>query len=198
MNLNPRTEAQRAALALAVGHAMSQWAMLETHLARLFAVSINMPLKDACKLLVHVKTFTLLLDLVDSAVKIKLGDMPSTRWHSLVEYIRELSGDRNYMAHTPTIFHGAGDPNTIDWNNGVTALIGPTMFAHFADARGRKPMGVTEANELTHDMAEATEVLVDYIVLVESVPASKEKLGAKISRRRPPRKQRQGSALQTP
>lgn len=182
----------------AVGDAVGRWANLEAQLALIFANALRLSTRDACKLLVKVKTFSLMLDLVDAAVKIRLPDDAHARWNSIVALVRELSGDRNYIAHTSIVLHGPGDPNDPSVWKDADAKIGPSIIAHMAELRKKDPISLEEALELIEDIQQAVELIMEFSALFQTPDASRDTLVTKIARRRPPRAQRQGSEPQIP
>jgi hypothetical protein len=181
----------------AVGDAIGRWANLEAAMATLFAVALRLEIADACKLLVHIKTFSLKLDLLDAAVKIRIPADATARWNSIVELIRELSGDRNYLAHAGVAFHGPGDPNKEESWSKADIKVGPPTIHHFAETGRSKPLDLAEVAELVKDIQQAVDLMIEFWQLLPKLPASKQTLSTKIERRRLPRKQRQGNAPRT-
>lgn len=191
MTLHP-VKVKQMELLLAVGEVMHRWANLETQLAFTFCRALKLSIVDGCKLLVHIKTFALKMDIVNEAVKIGLAGKPSERWNSIAEFVRELSGDRNFVAHTPIIFHGPGDPSaTESWGN-VEVKIGPPTVNHYADIGKIRAIDQKEVLEIALDIQQAVELLMEFERLTQHQPLS-EALSQKIERRRPPRAQRIGS-----
>lgn len=187
---------ERAVVHSAVGELIGRWANLELQLAMLFATALKLTPTNASLLLVHIKTFSLTMDLVDAAVKINLADRPRQRWNSLVGYIRELSGDRNYVAHTPAVFH-LKNPNEAENWGAAEVKVGPPTLGHLAQTGRLEPIGLEELAQLIEDIQEALHLTLDFQNDLKQ-PASNEKFATEIVRRRPPRKQRQESAPRTP
>ena len=187
----------RAMYAL-VGDAITRWALLESHLLRLFAASLKLSIYDAANLLVHVKNFSLMFELVDAAIRIRHGNRSTARWASIAEFVRELSGDRNYIAHTPVMVHGRGNPNDPASWKPYTAVIGPAIVSFFSDARGRHPMDAAEIQEITCDIQQAIGFVLDIIDALDQEPPSPDILASRIERRRPPRTQRLANAPPPP
>lgn len=197
-------------LHMAVGQAISLWASVETSLLHLFAAATGMPLRTCAALFIHIKTFALALELVDAAVRegiegsravhrgkrVGVGRIALTRWTSLVEYTRELSGERNYLAHAPVTGH-------LDsaYAEGPVCLVGPPPVAHHAglgvDLR-RPPLDLSEVRELTSDFMHALTLIEECREGFETHGPLPEKYLEPVVRRRPPRKQRLESARRTP
>lgn len=177
-------------LALALGKSITRWANLEVSLVRAFAGATNMQLGTSAALFKHVKTFSLMLDLVNTAVAIKLAGQPElTFWASLVEYIRELSGDRNLMAHTPVVIHTPDHPEATPEELQEVRL-GPSIIQHLADPGSGRHIDTTELTELLSDFQEAIEMLNAFLAHLESMRPSQYKFSEPVSRRRLPRTKR--------
>lgn len=192
-----RLFAKMAEVHRAVGEIVGRWANLEHQLTQIFAIALGLNTKHASQLLLHIKTFALKMDLVDTAVKIKLGERPKRRWTSLVEFIRELSGDRNYVAHTPVVFHSKGDPNNAAVWEKADVKVGPAPMVRLADTGRVDPVELEELLELINDVQHAVELAMKFQDELKQ-PASNETLATEVARRRPPRKQRRESAPRTP
>lgn len=173
-----------------LGRAVAKWANLEACLLSYFAWSVSMTAKSAAQLLIYVKTFSLSLDLTDAAIKERLGAKKElVFWNSLVQYIRELSGTRNFLVHAGIIAHGDGHPDEADWALAVPK-IGPSMIDYFAGSEKLQPIDAAELEQVTEDLQDAIEQMQQFLAALQQ-GASLEKYQQPISRRRPPRKQRQ-------
>jgi hypothetical protein len=184
--------AQRGELYLLAGMTISRFAVLETYLVLLFAECLGVPRNVAAALLQPVRNFTTTLDIVDVAVRHKIETQNAlSYWTSLLDYIRELSGDRNYLAHTPVMqFDGVLDD--------PLHLIGPPLVTIIAGDLPRiMMMPETEVRELSRDVEQAVDMCVALWVAVSKGPLP-DKFSRPIERRRPPRGIRQAALRQTP
>jgi len=175
---------KQIALAIEIGAAVTFWVNLEGNIVRLCSVALGSNMKTTAHLLSNFKTFSLILDFTNSAVKLKIEKTPALKhWNTLVEYVRELSGDRNFIVHAGMVAHGAGDPDTIDWAD-VTPKVGPTQFQTFVQLDRREPMDAAEVSQLAHDFQHATECLSAFTgALVKGEPWPERFHGA-VARRR--------------
>lgn len=189
---------KEAALHRAVGDAITRWARLEWALVETFSNAIGCPNKTGAAIFSNVKTFSLLLDITNSAVQCRLSENQEIKhWNSLVEYIRELSGDRNYMAHTGTVAYAPGHPDEVDWAI-AEAKIGPSTINYLHGNNRFEPMDTLEAEELSRDMQQALEFTMEFSHALANGKTSQEKFYSPISRRRPTRKQRLEDAKKAP
>jgi hypothetical protein len=172
----------------AVGDAVSRWARLDFVLLQIFATALAIPMLTAASLFHHIKAFSLALDLTDSAVQSKLqGASGTTHWKSLVKYVRELSSERNYIAHTTIVAHGPGSPESgPDWLS-TFPRIGPSIIGHLIGKQFR-PVDVAEVRELVKDFQHAIEALMKFHQALQAGEASLQKLPERIPRRRSHRK----------
>lgn len=178
----------------AAGALLSRFSNLETQLMFTYSQALSVPHATAAALLAPVKTFSLSLEMTNSAVQLKIAGTPATAyWNSLVEYIRELSGDRNFVAHTPVVAHGAGAPSTVDWAE-VTPRVGPSMVGHFIGIEKIPALDESEVLELVADTQQAIELLMDFTSALAEQTTSQQKFASPVARRRPTRKQRQATA----
>jgi hypothetical protein len=168
---------------------MTAFAMIETQLGFLFAASVSLPIDISTRMLSPVKNFSTTLEIIDVAVRYKLkGSGALPYWLSLLEYIRELSGDRNYLAHTPMINHM---PQTgtfpIDPQQ-AQPLLGPPVSAFLGVIVRRPPLDASEILEIIRDFEEAVKFTGDLNTAIAH--GSLDKLSQPIERRRPPRGKR--------
>lgn len=178
-----------------IGEAITTWAYIEAMLLNHFAQSLRISPRRAANILIHVKSFSLLLSIVDAATKDALdGDPEIVHWNSLVEYARELSGDRNFIAHTPMsddapiLFETDGLVGH-DWNK-AEPKIGPSLSTQLAKNERIPPMDAQEIWELNADFRQAENALRDFLKYRISPDPSQSKFREPISRRRPSRKLR--------
>lgn len=197
---------KEAQLAQAIGTAVSRWARLEHAIMSTFATATGLKQRTTAALFIHVKNSSLLLDMTDIAVRHLFLDEEEqdnrkrpeiTYWTSIVQYIRELSGDRNYIAHTDIVAHGEGNPDEADWAL-AEPMIGPSQAAYFAGQDRFIPIGVGEVYELINDMQQVIEALMDFQRDLAARSTSQPKYHEPIARRRPSRKQRQEAARRSP
>lgn len=178
-------------LAASVGIAITKWAMLENCLLRATSFALRQDATLTIRLLGTFRTFALLLDFTDVSMRDRLDDHPSlVFWTSLVEYVRELSGDRNFMAHTGIVRHtdGPGD-STTDWATAIP-MLGPTLNSMLEPEDKRRTMGVNEVRELILDFEQAYKAihaLTEALSRPEPLPGI---YGVPIVRRRPKRNER--------
>jgi hypothetical protein len=171
-----------------VGVAVSHFSLIETHLVRIFAISLNIPIELAIRMLAPVRNFTTVLDIIDPLVRHRLvGTAAMPYWTSLLDYVRELSGDRNYLAHTPLIRSTGDEPR-----------IGPSVASILTGETPRiDPMTAGDVSEIILDFEQAAVFLTDFVQALEPRPLP-EKFSQPVPRRRPPRGIRQVAARTTP
>lgn len=181
------------ALYRAVGEAITIGGCLEFHLWEIFAEAMGTKQKIAIAVLSVVKNFKNKLDMTDIAVKAALNDeQQALRWNSIVEYVRELSGDRNHLAHTSEVAHGPpGDSEGPDWAL-AEPKIGPDAVSFVTNGRMRA-VDTAEVNELCKDFQEALEFVGGFRNLLSRRMSAPPELRERIVRRRLPRKTRQNS-----
>jgi hypothetical protein len=182
-----------------LGIAIDRWSHLETLLVETFAISVGITQEHSAAILQHMIAFSLRFSVVNSSVAVKLkGSEALTFWNSLVEYIRELSGDRNYMAHTNTVammqtWKGPSDTSIPyhltdeDWADADPA-IGPALIAAILEDHGKQPMFNSEIVELINDFEEATKFLIAFNNALARGTTSQEIFSSPIVRPRPSRK----------
>jgi len=115
----------------------------------------------------------------------------------LHEYIAELTGDRNYIAHMHLVFAGP-----MDLADQGDQLMIPMLASALLEDDGRTPLSVDEVGELGLDFQQAAEYVGGLIVALAA--SSPGEFARPIARRRPPRHERQeayprrGTALGQP
>jgi hypothetical protein len=173
------------------GAAIAQFATLETTLGNLFAECIGFPVNVSAQILIPVLNFSTKLDIIDVVVRHKLQTSKATPyWLSLLDYIRELSGDRNYLAHTPLMYHRIGGEPADD--PPLEPQIGPHVGTFLAGQTPRHlPIPLEEVEELVRDFTEAKNFVIRLSLAIMN--ASLDTLAQPIVRRRPPRGIRQGA-----
>jgi hypothetical protein len=175
-------------LAAQIGQAITSFSMIESNLNSLFAHCIGVPQDVAARMLMVVRNFSQALDITDVAVRHRLqGTEALTHWQSLLDYIRELSGDRNYLAHTPIVDHVYGD--------NPRPKVGPHINSYLTGEPPRlHPMTFEDVTELGLDFDEAAEFISTLNMALAH--SSLDRFARPVVRRRPPRGKRQAAALQ--
>jgi hypothetical protein len=171
---------------------MSKWAALETQLLELAAWGLQMNLKSTAKLTSSFKTFSLSLEFTQSVCQARLKD---TKYlNTLVDLIREVSGDRNFIAHTQVVGHGPGDPSTIDWAL-VEPKVGPALKEHFAgDQQKRDPMDTKEVSEIVEDIQHLVSLTMDFTKVLKTGEPFPGKFHKRVEPRRPRLAERRGKS----
>src|SRR5262249_18326027 len=136
--------------------------IIEGHLTVLFGACVGLPITVAAKMLSPVLNFSTTLSIIDVVVRHKIeasGALPY--WLSLIEYIRELSGDRNYLAHSPiTSYLPQNTPYPVDLNL-AEPKVGPDINAFLTESARRPPMTVRDVQETILDFEQAVVLLAD-------------------------------------
>lgn len=171
-----------------VGDAMSRWAALENQLLQLFAAAAGISLPMAGAIMTPVKTFQVALQITDQAMKAKLGN-DIRRWATLHNYINELAGERNFIAHTPVVAHGAEDPDAFDWAN-AEPVIGPSMKGYLVKPQNLGCRSLDEVREIVEDIQQAVELTMSLAQRVAAADHAAQDFDTPITRRRPPKGQR--------
>lgn len=183
-------EAKRALMATAVGTAVSRWANLEGVVFTLCVWGLGHDEQSTAKLLSSFKSFSLTLDFTSTAVLTRLqGAKAETYWRSLIEYVREHSGDRNFIAHTPIVSHCKGHPDEADWAESEP-MIGPALSSVLLNSEKQPPLSMAEVWELVLDFQHAVEAASEFLTAVQQPHALPDKFSSPVVRRRPPRKVR--------
>lgn len=175
---------KRNVLARRVGNALTNFVAVEDCVLRIFASASGMPTVMAMKILAHVKTFSVMLDITDTAVCCRIEDAKQqVYWRSLKAYIKDLSGERNYLAHTGIVFHADGPPGSVPEED-VEPKMGPPISSMFTGEKKGSPKDAAEVLELYHDFQHATELAMKFLEIMESGSFSHPELSKSISRRR--------------
>lgn len=184
MEKNYHVYAHKEAFLLSkIGLVVHLWAALENELLHWAAWGVQTDVKSAAKLTSSFKSFSLSLDFTQTACKIRLADQ--TYFNSLVELIRESSGDRNFVAHTQIASHGNGHPAETDWAL-VEPHVGPALRDYLLQAPPkREPMDLHEVAEIAHDIQFLVERLIEFRLLLETGDAWPDKFQRPIASRRP-------------
>ncbi|MEX0367997.1 MAG: hypothetical protein AB3N22_18170 [Ruegeria sp.] len=187
---------RKAELEAAVGGVVALWANLEAEILLSTATALKISNADACQIVSVFRTFALALDFCDRVVKVRISDQPQVaRWNSITEYTRELSGDRNFIAHQGIVAHGEGRPEQVDWRD-VLPKVGPTLFTHQMGNTKRDPMDVHEVREIAKDIQECIEYIMEFRTWLAQAgtPPWQDTLSEAIHRRRPRVAERRASA----
>jgi hypothetical protein len=180
---------RQAMLHRAIGDAISRWANLEHAILSLASWALNLTERQTASIFRLFMTSALQLSFTDAVVKLRLPKEILAHWNSLVELARELSGDRNQIAHNPVVAAGEGGPETVDWRT-VIPEIGPSLVTHFTGSEKMAPLSQQDIEELVQDFQHAIECLINFRKAVESGPPWPETLLSKVVRRRPSRAER--------
>ena len=145
----------------ALGELISRFSSLEFCVFELAEWALQMKRADAASLMSSFLSFSLVLTFAHKACKARLDSHEYL--NSLVEQIRELAGDRNFIAHTCVVAHGnSGPPNESDWTDTITK-IGPHIRTHLAgSSQKREAMEVTEVSELIEDTKHLTKLFMEF------------------------------------
>lgn len=190
--------AEEKKMAEAVGYAITLWCRVEVHTLLICARALRMEEKSTAKLVTNFRAFSLVLDFTHTAVKNRLDGNPELKfWNSLIDYLRELSGDRNFIVHAGIIPHAPGHPDKVDWAE-VTPMIGPPVDANLAGNEKIPPMSIEEVHELCADFQHALDLMVGFLKAWDNGGSFPEKFRKPISRRRPPRKERLEGGQKSP
>ena len=166
-----------------VGRVITSWARLENQLLRLIAWGLRISPTDAAAITSSFKTFSLTLDFTQAVCK------PRVQYpvfvNSLFDVIRELSGDRNFIAHTEVIGHGAGEPEEIDWS-AVDPHIGPAIQEYLTgNTAKREPMDIAEVHEIAEDIQHLVSITMNFISALNEGQPLLETYQKPIALRRP-------------
>jgi hypothetical protein len=186
--VGPLTIQRQNILAQQAGNAIFRFAMLEEALLLLFAKCLNGQLGLAAEILAPVKNFAAQLSIIDAVVRRKVTPLKALPgWLSLYEYIVELSGDRNYIAHTPVSYHCPGL-----WEDATDEQIEPKIGrsgrASLLGDMKHGPLDSEEVSELILDFEEATQYVAGLMLVLDKPSLSR--FSQPIARRRPPRNKR--------
>lgn len=180
-----------AQLRMEVGSVVSFFANLETELLQLASLGLGMDLHDTAKLTSAFKNFSLSLQFTQSVVGPRLSDR--TYLNSLVDLISEISGDRNFVAHTSIVAHTSGHPKDADWSK-VEPMVGPGAKEYFADARPKRdPMDTREVAEIALDIDYLVRVTAEFGRMLASGEEWPEKFLKPVGPRRPRLAERRAS-----
>lgn len=185
----PDLEKKTATLTEAIGRAISTFSLLESHLCMLFASCLGIRAGLAARLLAPIRSFRASLDVIDVAACHKLEPLGCLdHWTSLRAYLRDLSQDRNYLAHTSLMNHVAlGAPVPVE-PNAAEPMVGPSVTAFLSGTVKRDPVNGREADEIARDIEHATSLVAQLHAAMAAGALNDFRLP--IVRRRPPRHQR--------
>lgn len=174
-------------MAAGMGHALSKWAAVEATMMQLCGWALGQDDEAMRQLFSVFKTFNLAHEFTGAAMRLKLANNPAlVFWISWSEYVRELSGDRNYIAHTPIVAHGEGPPWEADWATAYP-MLGTAGF--LADAK-KPPLETSDVYELVHDFMHAFNEGAEFAQALRSNAALPEKFQQAVARRRASRAER--------
>ncbi len=168
-----------------VGRVMHNWAKLETQVLMLTAWALQMQHSQAAKVTQSFRAFSLSLDFAQSACATRLGK--DTKYlSSIIGMIREVSGDRNFVAHTQIVAHGTKQaPSEVDWAR-VTPKIGPPLKDYLSGSvPKREPMDSDEVSEVAEDIQHLITELMEFEKALRSRRPWPQKFLKPIEPRRP-------------
>lgn len=171
-----------------IGDVVSKWANVEAQILMLTAWGLGLNLKDTAKITSHFASFKLAFDFSCSICRLRLTD--SKHFNSLADFILELSGDRNFIAHTSIVSHGAGHPDDADWAT-VEPKVGPGLKQHLLGSHPKRdPMDRAEVSEISKDIQHAINLLDELRLTLVSGEPLRRKFLEPIPLRRPRLRQR--------
>lgn len=189
MSLESRYALEEA-LYTEIGRAISNWSWIEFHLISHFQHALKISRRRAVHILEPVTNFSLSLKIIDAANKDILDDEPQLiYWTSLVGYIRELSSDRNMLAHYPVQSPYTAEHFDID----PQPYVGPTDPEYSAKQARRRLLPLDEVRDLVLDFELAAILLADFSRWRFSNHPSPERFLKPIERNRPGRTERRES-----
>lgn len=167
-----------------VGKVIDRWATLENQLLILAAWGLDMDMHDTSRLTSSFKSFSLSLDFTQSLCAPRMKSRAYL--NSLVDLIRESSGDRNFIAHTQIVSHGdAPSFEEIDWQD-VTPRIGPAMKDFFAESiPKRDPMDAQEVANVAKDIQHLISLTMEFVAALQEGLPLNGKFAKPIVPRRP-------------
>lgn len=176
----------------ALGRAISKWSSVEMSMVTLFSVANNLSMERACKIVSNFTGFASLHQITDISVKDQLSKSPSAldAWNELSNFVRELSGDRNNMAHSPVITKSPQEPQMEDADFVGELLVGPSPTLWVAD-RHKRSIDLNELRELDADFTHAMNKLMQFGLVLVRGESFLYKFLEEPVRRRPARRDRQ-------
>ncbi len=177
-------------LVSAMGAAISTWSCVEEALQEIFSKATKLPIETVASLMVHIKNFSVQLNLADTAVRCDLKEAKElTYWNSIVEYIRELSGDRNLIAHGSVMeTYPSKKKISVDEINLVLSLSPAHIYSDINKID--RNLSAEDINELNQDFLYVRQLLINFRDDYINCKTAQEKYYKKIERRRPPRSHR--------
>ena len=173
--------------------AISKWSSVEVGILSLFAVTNEISMQRAAAIASTFNGFSPLLGITDKSIRERFqGDRHNEAiqyWNQLSEYVRELSGDRNNMAHSPIVIHSAEEPDWDAPNSSAAVSVGPSPLLWLADSH-KRTLTSAELCELELDFVHATNCIFQFSSMVTGKTPFPEKSAAQFERRRPPRSSR--------
>jgi hypothetical protein len=167
-------------LAMKIGIALNRWTSLEDNLMRLFGVLIDKPMAYGSEMFVRLHNFNARLDMVDCVAGLALKGKPELRyWKSVRPHLKELSEDRNILAHC---FIGTRPDGT---------LVAGQSVAHHIAGSTKRSLSAQEIDELMEDFEDCFwKHLYQFEIHLTGYYVQDAVYHAPIKLRRPPRAQR--------
>lgn len=165
-------------VALALGYASLRWQYVERQMLVVLANALGIEQRTANEMFAKIQTFALKLELLEIVVIPKMVDDEwRAKWREICAFIRELSGDRNYLMHNSMAFEVQAD------------LVTTIPKIGFTNAK-RTAYDHLEIRELEHDFHHAYIDLLLIDSCVRNGQSSADKHREMNVRRRPSRTER--------
>lgn len=193
MGINYRVYAEKEFhLLAAVGLVMTKWSRLELQILVLTAWGLQTPLPEAAKLTSMFTAFNVILKFAAAACSTRLG--PSEYLKSIVSMSEELSGDRNFIAHTPVAaFHPTSDlsdGSTVDYAKAIPR-VGPAIVPYLTGTSPKRDaMDETEVREIEADIQHLIVAVMQFHEALSAGAPLPEKFLEPVLLRRPRLKER--------
>lgn len=188
---DPTYKERERELAASVGYAISKWANIELQLIYIFSHILKLEEAEAARLLDGFNSFSITLNLISVAVRGRLAKSPAlTFWKSLENYLRELSGDRNLIAHSAIVRHSTNLHGETSSSHKFVPKIGPSFEKLMAGSKVNRIADTQEVKEMEKDFIFATGLLAELTLALKNGEPLPEKFSQEVVRRRPSRSDR--------
>lgn len=173
-----------AKLHLAVGVAIHTWQSVEHQLEQVFVHAADLAPIEVQAMFVQIQSFPLKVGLTDVAVRTSFAkdDEWTAKWTQICDYLRELSGDRNFIAHNGMVSHTYGP--------------GKSLYKIGMGNNKRPPLDEDAIWDLVEYFHHAQIVLLIVESCVRNGTSSRDKHRGLAVRLRPSRSERQATARQ--
>ena len=178
-------EAREKEMAAQIGIALTAWANFEQMLFLISCWALQIEREKAASVVAHFLTFRNQLDFTDRLMRVRLENSPALQsWISLYNYCCELSGERNFIAHTPIVAHAKGPPDKADYAE-ASPILGPSVRSGLGIKDKRDPMDIHEVRELELDFSHCAKFAADLCNALLLGGPSLENFREPVARRRP-------------